>query len=93
MIDNVKEIVKLIEDNKWDEARSVAKDSLGALQAINAIKSLTKNGAVEKEELQKIKCMKANFSSLIQSGWLSEFDVDYFTLLFTFIEDSDEKSI
>jgi len=91
LIENIEEIIKLIEDSRWDEARELARGSPGALQAINAIKNLTRNGVVEKEDLEKIKGLKPNILNMIQSRWLSEFDVEYFTLIFAYIEHANGK--
>ncbi|MGD0329462.1 MAG: hypothetical protein ABSB40_03330 [Nitrososphaeria archaeon] len=86
MINNTVEIVKLIQTGRWEEAKEAAKDSLGASQAINGLKSLLKNGDITQEELERLKSMKASMSNLLSSGWISEYDSDYFSLLFAYID-------
>jgi len=93
LINNTEEIVKLIQTGRWDEAKVAAKDSLGASQAINGLKSLIKNGNIEKKELEKLKSMKTGISNLISSGWFSEYDSDYFKLLFTYIDIIEKEAI
>lgn len=93
MINNTEEIVKLIQTGKWEEAKVAAKGSFGAFQAINGLKSLMKNGNIEKKELEKLKSMKASISNLISSGWFSEYDSDYFKLLFTYIDTIEKEAI
>ncbi|MEM3403276.1 MAG: hypothetical protein QXJ17_01805 [Nitrososphaeria archaeon] len=85
MIQNIEEILKLIDDNKWDDAKSITQNSAGAAQAINAIKSLLKNG-VTNQEIRRLQALKDNMTKLMSTGWLSEFDEDYFTLLFAYVE-------
>jgi hypothetical protein len=86
MINNTTEIVKLIQTGRWEEAKAAVIDSLGASHAINCLKSLLKNGNIEKEELERLKSMKASMSNLLSPGWISEYDSDYFSLLFTYID-------
>lgn len=93
MINNTGEIVKLIQTGRWAEAKVAAKDSLGASQAINGLKSLLKNGNIDREELGRLKSLKASISNLLSSGWLSEYDSDYFTLLFTYVEVIEKEVI
>jgi hypothetical protein len=86
LINNTVEIVKLIQTGRWEEAKEAAKDSLGASQAINGLKNLLKSGDITKEELERLKSMKASMSNLLSPGWLSEYDSDYFSLLFAYID-------
>ena len=85
--------MKLIQTGRWAEAKVAAKDSLGASQAINGLKSLLKNGNIDREELGRLKSLKASISNLLSSGWLSEYDSDYFTLLFTYVEVIEKEVI
>jgi hypothetical protein len=91
LIENIDEILKLIDDNRWDEAKAAAQNSAGASQAINAIKSLLKNGGAE-QEIRRLQSLENSIAKLMSTGWLSEFDEDYFALLFAYVKHV-EKSL
>lgn len=82
----------MINLGKWDDARNLAKDSYGALQSISALKGLLKSGKIEQKELEKLKSLKEDIIDLKSTGWLAEFDIDYFTLLFAYIDKVEENS-
>jgi len=85
LIEDLDKVIECVEGGKWDEARDIVKNSVGAVLAVNAIKNLQKNGGIERE-VERIKSLKQNFLKLIEGKWLSELDVDYFTLLFAYFE-------
>ncbi|MGB9726821.1 MAG: hypothetical protein ACPLZF_00255 [Nitrososphaeria archaeon] len=90
LIENLDKIIDFIESDRWEEAKDIAKNSVGATLAVNAIKYLQKNSSLEKE-IDKIKRLRENFSKLIEGKWLQETDLDYFTVLFTFFERVEKR--
>jgi hypothetical protein len=80
----------LIKLGKWDDARNLAKDSYGALQSISALKGLLKSGKIEQKELERLKSLKREIIGMMSAGWLAEFDIDYFTLLFSYIDTAEK---
>ncbi|MEM1985669.1 MAG: hypothetical protein QXQ24_02905 [Nitrososphaeria archaeon] len=90
MIENLESIIDCLEKEKWDEAKNIAKNSTGAIFAINAIKHLQKNVELEKE-IEKIKRLKEDFLKLAEAHWLQEFDIDYFTVLFAYFEHQEKR--
>ena len=81
----------MINLGKWDDAKSLAGDSDGALQSISTLKGLLKNGKIELKELERLKFLKRDLIGMMSTGWLAEFDIDYFTLLFSYIDNSETR--
>ncbi len=90
MIENLENIIDCLEKEEWDEAKNMAKNSIGATFAINAIKYLQKNREIEKE-IEKIRRLKENFLKLVEGHWLQEIDIDYFTVLFAYFERQEKR--
>ncbi len=82
----------MINLGKWDDARNLAKNSYGALQSISALKGLLKSGKIEQKEFERLKSLKRNIIGLKSAGWLAEFDIDYFTLLFAYVDKVEDNS-
>lgn len=90
MIENLEKIIDCLEKDEWEEAKNIAKNSTGATFAINAIRYLQKNVAIEKE-IEKIGRLKEEFLKLVDGRWLQEFDIDYFTIFFTYFEHQEKR--
>ncbi|MCX8188136.1 MAG: hypothetical protein N3F64_00315 [Nitrososphaeria archaeon] len=90
MIENLENIIDCLEKEEWDEAKNIAKNSIGATFAINAIKYLQKNVDMKKE-IEKIRLLKENFLKLVEGHWVQEFDIDYFTVIFAYFERQEKR--
>ena len=61
------------------------------MQSISALKGLLKSGKIEQKELERLKSLKKDITGLKSAGWLAEFDIDYFTLFFAYIDKAEKN--